>query len=283
MMETKRRGLGRGLEALIPLPTDRKESGVPQLVAIDQIRPSDQQVRRSFDSETLRELAESIRSHGLLQPVLVRRLPDGYQLLAGERRWRAARLAGLERVPALVRDEPDEADRLVLGLIENLQREDLNPIEEAHGIRVLSDQFHLTQEEIASRLGRNRVSIAQSLRLLTGCPALQSAVAGGSLSAGHARALVGLPGFQDQEHGLKVVLSRRLSVRQTEAWVKRYVPPRPRLPVASSRSALEKLATELQSALGLDVKLTGSLRRGRVTLSYNSKEELQGLYDKLTR
>lgn len=282
MMETKRRGLGRGLESLIPLPTDRRESGVPQMVAIDQIRPSDQQVRRSFDSEALRELAESIRSHGLLQPVLVRRLPDGYQLLAGERRWRAARLAGLERVPALVRDEPEEADRLVLGLIENLQREDLNPIEEAHGIRVLSDQFHLTQEEIAARLGKNRVSIAQSLRLLTACPALQSAVAGGSLSAGHARALVGLPGFQDQEHGLKVVLSRRLSVRQTEAWVKRYIPPRPRLPAASSRSALEKLATGLQSTLGLEVKITGSLRRGRVVLNYKSKEELQGLYDKLT-
>jgi len=276
MMETKRRGLGRGLESLIPLPTDRRESGVPQMVAIDQIRPSDQQVRRSFDSEALRELAESIRSHGLLQPVLVRRLPDGYQLLAGERRWRAARLAGLERVPALVRDEPEEADRLVLGLIENLQRE------EAHGIRVLSDQFHLTQEEIAARLGKNRVSIAQSLRLLTACPALQSAVAGGSLSAGHARALVGLPGFQDQEHGLKVVLSRRLSVRQTEAWVKRYIPPRPRLPAASSRSALEKLATGLQSTLGLEVKITGSLRRGRVVLNYKSKEELQGLYDKLT-
>ncbi|MDQ6919409.1 MAG: ParB/RepB/Spo0J family partition protein [Candidatus Dormibacteraeota bacterium] len=281
-METKRRGLGRGLESLIPLPTDRRESGVPQLVAIDQIRPSDQQVRRSFDSEALRELAESIRSHGLLQPVLVRRLADGYQLLAGERRWRAARLAGLERVPALVRDEPDEADRLVLGLIENLQREDLNPIEEAHGIRLLSDQFHLTQEEIAGRLGRNRVSIAQSLRLLTACPALQSAVAGGSLSAGHARALVGLPGFQDQEHGLKVVLSRRLSVRQTEAWVKRYVLPRPRIPAASSRSALQKIATDLESALGLGVKVTGSLRRGRVTVTYNSKEDLQRLYDKLT-
>jgi ParB family chromosome partitioning protein len=169
-----------------------------------------------------------------------------------------------------------------LGLIENLQREDLNPIEEAHGIRVLSDQFHLTQEEIASRLGRNRVSIAQSLRLLTACPALQSAVAGGSLSAGHARALVGLPGFQDQEHGLKVVLSRRLSVRQTEAWVKRYVPPRPRIPVASSRPALQKLAADLQEALGLEVRVTGSLRRGRVALTYNSKEELQRLYDKLT-
>jgi ParB family transcriptional regulator, chromosome partitioning protein len=282
MMETKRRGLGRGLESLIPLPSGRRESGVPQLVAIDQIRPSDQQVRRSFDSEALRELAESIRSHGLLQPVLVRRLADGYQLLAGERRWRAARLAGLERVPALVRDEPDEAGRLVLGLIENLQRADLNPIEEAHGIRMLADQFHLTQEEIATRLGRNRVSITQSLRLLTACPALQSAVSGGSLSPGHARALVGLPGFQDQEHGLKVVLSRRLSVRQTEAWVKRYVPARPRIPAASSRSALQKLAAELTASLGREVRVSGSLRRGRVVLSYNSKEELQGLYEKLT-
>jgi ParB family chromosome partitioning protein len=282
MMETKRRGLGRGLQALIPLPTDRRETGVPQLIAIDQIRPSDQQVRRTFNPEALRELADSIRQNGLLQPVLVRRLADGYQLLAGERRWRAARLAGVERVPALVRDEPDEAGRLILGLIENLQREDLNPIEEAAGIRILSDQFHLTQEEIAAKLGRNRVSIAQSMRLLSACPALQSAVASGSLSAGHARALVGLPGFEDQEHGLKVVLSRRLSVRQTESWVKRYVPPRPRIPSASSRSSLDRLAAEIQEALGAEVRITGSLRRGRIALSYNSKEQLQGLYDKLT-
>jgi ParB family chromosome partitioning protein len=283
MMETKRRGLGRGLQALIPLPSDRRESGVPQLIATDQIRPSDQQVRRTFNPEALRELADSIRQNGLLQPVLVRRLADGYQLLAGERRWRAARLAGVERVPALVRDEPEEAGRLILGLIENLQREDLNPIEEAAGIRLLSDQFHLTQEEIAARLGRNRVSIAQSMRLLSACPALQSAVASGSLSAGHARALVGLPGFEDQEHGLKVVLSRRLSVRQTEAWVKRYVPPRPRIPSASSRNSLDRLAAELQAALEVEVRVTGSLRRGRLVLSYNSKEQLQGLYDKLTR
>jgi len=282
MMETKRRGLGRGLQALIPLPTDRRESGVSQLIAIDQIQPSDQQLRRTFHPEALRELADSIRLNGLLQPVLVRRLADGYQLLAGERRWRAARLAGLERVPALVRDEPDEAGRLILGLIENLQREDLNPIEEAAGIRLLSDQFHLTQEEIAARLGRNRVSIAQSMRLLSACPALQSAVASGSLSAGHARALVGLPGFDDQEHGLKVVLSRRLSVRQTEAWVKRYIPPRPRIPSPSSRSSLERLAAEIQAAIGVEVRITGSLRRGRVVLAYNSKEQLQSLSDKLT-
>ena len=282
MMGTKRRGLGRGLESLIPLPADRRESGVAQLVAIDQIRPSDQQVRRSFDPEALRELAESIRGHGLLQPVLVRRLADGYQLLAGERRWRAAKLAGLERVPALVRDEPEEASRLVLGLIENLQRQDLNPIEEAHGIRTLMDQFGLTQEEVASRLGRNRVSIAQSMRLLSACPAVQSAVAAGSLSAGHARALVGLSGFQDQEHGLKVVLGRRLSVRQTEAWVKRYLPPRPRIPAASSRPALDRLQAEIGTALEMAVKVSGSLRRGRVVISYGSKEELQSLYAKLT-
>jgi ParB family transcriptional regulator, chromosome partitioning protein len=282
MMETKRRGLGRGLESLIPLPTDRHESGVPQMVAVDQIRPSDQQVRRSFEPEALRELAESIRSHGLLQPVLVRRLADGYQLLAGERRWRAARLAGLERVPALVRDEPQESERLVLGLIENLQRRDLNPIEEAHGIRALGDQFHLTQEEIAARLGKNRVSIAQSLRLLNACPSVQSAVASGALSAGHARALVGLPGQEDQEHGLKVVLGRRLSVRQAEAWVKRYLPPRPRIPADSSRPALAKLGAELEAALGLPVKVTGSQRRGKVTLTYRSKEDLQRIYGKLT-
>ncbi|HVD01083.1 MAG TPA: ParB/RepB/Spo0J family partition protein [Candidatus Dormibacteraeota bacterium] len=281
-METKRRGLGRGLESLIPLPTDRHESGVPQLVAIDQIRPSDQQVRRSFDPEALRELAESIRSHGLLQPLLLRRLADGYQLLAGERRWRAARLAGVDRVPALVRDEPGEAERLVLGLIENLQRQDLNPIEEAHGIRALSDQFRLTQEEIAARLGRNRVSIAQALRLLTACPAVQSAVAAGALTAGHARALVGLPGFDEQEHGLKVVLGRRLSVRQTEAWVKRYLPPRPRLITDSSRTALARLAAELEAAIGLSVKLTGSPRRGKVAIAYGSQEDLQRLYGKLT-
>ena len=282
MISTKRRGLGRGLDSLIPLPTDRQESGVPQLVPIDQVRPSDQQVRRSFEPEAIRELADSIRSRGLLQPILVRRLADGYQLLAGERRWRAARLAGLDRVPALVRDEPDESERLLLGLIENLQRQDLNPIEEAHGIQALAERFHLTQEEIASRLGRNRVSISQSLRLLAACPAVQSAVASGALTAGHGRALVGLPGSTDQEHGLKVVLGRRLSVRQTEAWVKRYLPPRPRLPRATSRPELDTLEAELGGALGMAVRLTGGVRRGRLTITYRSKEDLQSLYGKLT-
>ncbi len=282
MMEVKRRGLGRGLDALIPLPTDRLESGVPQLIAVDQIKPSDQQVRRVFNADAIRDLADSIRDHGLLQPVLVRRLPDGYQLLAGERRWQAARLAGVTRIPALVREAPDESTRLVLGLIENLQREDLNPIEEAHGLRMLIDQFGLTQEEIANRVGRNRVSVAQALRLLTACPALQSAVASGALTAGHGRALAGLPTFSDQERGMKVALARRLSVRQTEAWVKGYVPGKA-LPTSTGRpGALARLGDELSAALGTPVKLTGSLGQGKVTIAYASKEALRSIADKLT-
>jgi len=281
MMETKRRGLGRGLESLIPLPTDRRDSSVPQLVAIDQIQPSDQQVRRSFDSEALRELADSIRIHGLLQPVLLRRLSDGYQLLAGERRWRAARLAGVERIPALVREEAQEAGRLVLGLIENLQREDLNPIEEAHGIRMLLDQFGLTHEEVAARLGKSRVAITQAMRLLTGCPAVQSAVAARSISAGHGRALVGLPDSAAQELGLKVVLGRRLSVRQTEAWARHYSPPRITARPPSQAGAVEQVAVEIGSALGAGVTIRGSLRKGQLVIKFNSRDELQRLYEKL--
>lgn len=283
MMEVKRHGLGRGLDALIPLPTDRLESGVPQLIAVDQIKPSDQQVRRVFNAEAIRDLADSIRDHGLLQPVLVRRLPDGYQLLAGERRWRAARLAGVTRIPALVREAPDESTRLVVGLIENLQREDLNPIEEAHGLRMLIDQFGLTQEEIANRVGRNRVSVAQALRLLSACPAIQSAVASGALSAGHGRALAGLPTFPDQEHGMKVALARRLSVRQTEAWVKHHVPTRAPSSVPARPGALARLAAELSLALGTQVRVTGSLRQGKVSITYASRDSLQTIANKLTR
>ncbi len=282
MMEAKRRGLGRGLEALIPLPSDGRESGVPQLIAVDQIRPSSQQLRRSFEAEPLRELADSIRRHGVLQPVIVRALPDGYELLAGERRWRAARLAGQTRIPALVRNEPDDLDRLVIGLIENLQRADLNPLEEAHGVRALIDQYGLTQEEVALRLGKNRVSVAQALRLLQTCPAVQSALATGALNAGHARALAGLPDAAAQERGLKVVLGRRLSVRQAEAWVKTYQPALPRRRPSDAQGALEQLTVEVQDALGVPVAITGSLRRGRVCLSYSSRDELQRLYEKLT-
>src|SRR6266536_838177 len=209
------RGLGRGLDALIPMSRGG-DVLVPQMIAVDQIRPSRQQVRSRFDAEPLGELAESIRLHGVLQPILVRRLVEGYELIAGERRWRAARLAGLNTVPAVIRAGAGDDEQLVLGLIENLQRTDLDPIEEARGLRRLIEEFGLTHEEVAQRLGKHRVSVTQSLRLLGGCAAVQSAIASGVIAAGHARALIALDTQAAQEHGLKVVVARHLSVRQTE-------------------------------------------------------------------
>jgi ParB family transcriptional regulator, chromosome partitioning protein len=280
MTRARQRGLGRGLEALIPL-SGREETGVPQMVAVDQVRPSPQQMRRHFAAEPLRELAESIRAHGLLQPILVRRLPDGYELIAGERRLRAARMAGLDRIPAMVRD-PGEEDQLLLGLVENLQRQDLDPIEEAKGIRELIDRFGLTHEEAASRLGKHRVAVSQALRLLNGCPALLSATSAGAISAGHARALVGLPSHAAQEHGLKVVLARQLSVRQTERWVRSYQPERAarRRPRASS-AELAELAAELTEAIGSAVRITGGHARGRLIVEYASQEELDAVCERL--
>lgn len=252
---------------------------VPQMIAIDQIRPSRQQVRARFDAEPLGELAESIRLHGVLQPLLVRPLADGYELIAGERRWRAARLAGLQTVPAVVRGDAGNDEQLVLGLIENLQRTDLDPIEEARGLRRLIEEFGLTHEEVAMRLGKHRVSVTQSLRLLGGCPAVQSAVASGVISAGHARALIVLAGQAAQEQGLKVVIAKHLSVRQTENWVRTYRPQR--RTHRESSVELRAIAADIESSLGVPVKLTGSLNRGILEMRYSSREELERVCAKL--
>jgi ParB family transcriptional regulator, chromosome partitioning protein len=278
MSQSRLRGLGRGLEALIPMSREG-EALVPQMIAIDQIRPSHQQVRTRFDAEPLGELAESIRLHGVLQPILVRKLADGYELIAGERRWRAARLAGLTAVPAVVRSSAGNDEQLVLGLIENLQRADLDPIEEARGLRRLTDDFGLTHEEVAQRIGKHRVSVTQSLRLLAGCAAIQSAVASGVISAGHARALVALDGQGAQEHGLKVVIARHLSVRQAENWVRTYRPRRKQR--VDSTAELRAIGADIEAKLGLPVKLTGSLNRGRIELRYSSREEMERVCAKL--
>ena len=278
MRHLRPRGLGRGLEALIPTSRDGGAM-VPQMIAVDQIRPSQQQVRTRFDSEPLGELAESIRKHGVLQPLLVRKHMDGYELIAGERRWRAARIAGLTSVPAGVRKETDADQQLVLGLIENLQRADLDPIEEARGLHRLTEEFGLTHEEVASRIGKNRVSVTQSLRLLTASPAVQSAVGAGAISAGHARALIGLESVQAQEHGLKVVLGRRLSVRQTENWVRTYRPRR--VGVRGESAELRALGADIEARLGLPVKFKGTGNRGRLEIRYSSREELERVCAKL--
>jgi len=255
------------------------EALVPQMIAVDQIRPSRQQVRSRFEAEPLGELAESIRLHGVLQPILVRKLTDGFELIAGERRWRAARLAGLGQVPAVVRSEAGNDEQLVLGLIENLQRTDLDPIEGARGLRRLIEEFGLTHEEVAQRLGKHRVSVTQSLRLLTGCAAVQSAVASGVITAGHARALVALETQAAQEHGLKVVVAKHLSVRQTENWVRTYRPRR--RSHADSSAELRAVAADVESTLGLPVSLTGSLNRGKIELRYSTREELERVCAKL--
>jgi ParB family chromosome partitioning protein len=276
-MKQRIRGLGRGLDSLIP--TREGDVMVPQMVAVDQIRPSHQQVRTRFDAEPLGELAQSIRRHGVLQPILVRRLADGYELIAGERRWRAAKLAGLSAIPAVVRFDDGNDAQLVLGLIENLQRADLDPIEEAGGLKRLTEEFGLTHEEVAEKIGKHRVSVSQSLRLLNGCAAIQSSVASGVISAGHARALIGLESQAAQEHGLKVVIARRLSVRQTENWVRTYKPRRKR--AGDGSAELRSLAAEVESRLGLPAKITGSMNRGKVELTYSSREELERVCAKL--
>src|SRR6266849_1711458 len=252
MSQPRPRGLGRGLDALIPMSSEG-EALVPRMIAVDQIRPSRQQVRSRFEAEPLGELAESIRLHGVLQPLLVRPLGDGYELIAGERRWRAARLAGLRTVPAVVRADANSDEQLVLGLIENLQRTDLDPIEEARGLRRLIEEFALTHEEVAQRLGKHRVSVTQSMRLLSGCPAVQSAVASGVITAGHARALIVLAGQPAQEQGLKVVIAKHLSVRQAENWVRTYRPRRKQR--VDSTAELRAIAADVESKLGLPIKL----------------------------
>jgi ParB family chromosome partitioning protein len=278
MTQSRARGLGRGLDALIPMSRDG-EAMVPQMIAVDQIRPSHQQVRTRFDAEPLGELAESIRQHGVLQPLLVRRRADGYELIAGERRWRAARLAGLSAVPAVVRTDAGNDAQLVLGLIENLQRTDLDPIEEAHGLKRLTEEFGLTHDEVAQRIGKHRVSVTQSLRLLGGCAAIQSSVASGAITAGHARALIALDSQAAQEHGLKVVIAKRLSVRQTENWVRTYKPRR--LARGDAPAELRRIATEAESRLGVPVKISGTLKRGKIELRYSSQEELERVCAKL--
>jgi ParB family chromosome partitioning protein len=290
MSRQRGRALGRGLEALIPTSpgSEGRDAGLPQYINVDQVKPSPEQMRRTFPAESLRELADSIRQHGILQPVLVRPLPDGYELIAGERRLRAARLAGIERIPAIIRHDADTQDSLLLGLIENLQREDLDPIEEARGIRRLIDQFGLTHEDAAARLGKHRVAVTQALRLLNACPAVLSATAAGAISAGHARALVGLTSPEAQEQGLKVVLGRHLSVRDAERWVRDYQPPQPRRrpePVANAAEApespndqtLAEVAKQLAERFGDAATVTGSRGQGHVTLRYSTSDELDDL------
>ena len=277
-------GLGRGLAALIPQRIETRATATD--IPIASIRPNPEQPRRRFSDAEMATLTASVREHGVLQPVLVAETLDGYQLIAGERRVRAAAAAGLERIPAVVR-HLDDRERLELALIENLQREDLDPIETAHGFRRLIDDLGLTHEAVAERVGRARSTVANTLRLLDLAPVVQAAIADGSITEGHGRALGGLSP-EHQEHVLGAVIEQELSVRQTEELVRRLREPKTSMNgeyADEQRSAdpdLERIEEDLRRSLGTKVSLARSRRGGRIVIEYYSDEELGRLYDRLT-
>ena len=275
-------GLGRGLASLIP----QRSSGQAGILEIPtaRIRPNPHQPRKRFDPDSLATLMTSIKEHGVIQPILVTETIDGYQLVAGERRLRAAQAAGLDRIPAVVRHLADR-DQLELALVENLQREDLDPIETADAYRRLIQEFGFTQDDLAGRVGRARSTIANTLRLLDLAPGIQTAIAEGRITEGHGRALGGLA-TELQDRVLDSVLRQELSVRQTEELVRRLREPKPDLAAAAANHPadpdLQRVEEDLRRALGTKVSLARSRRGGRIVIEYYSDEELGRLYERLT-
>jgi ParB family chromosome partitioning protein len=274
-------GLGRGLAALIPQRSANQPVSLD--ISISRIRPNPLQPRKRFDADGLAALSASIAEHGVLQPIVVTETIDGYQLVAGERRVRAAQAAGLERIPAVIRQLADR-EQLEVALVENLQREDLDPLETADAYRQLIEEFGFSQDDLASRVGRARSTVANTLRLLDLAPGVQAAVATGRLSEGHGRALGGLqPEIQDRV--LDSVIGQDLSVRQTEELVRRLREPKadPGGPLARrSDPDLERVEEDLRRSLGTKVSLARSRRGGRIVIEYYSDEELGRLYERLT-
>jgi ParB family chromosome partitioning protein len=274
-------GLGRGLDALIP--STRDERGVLE-IAIDRVERNPNQPRASFDEAQLGELAASIAVHGVLQPVIVRALADGgYQLIAGERRLRAAKIAGLGTIPAVVRDSTEDIDSLELALIENLQREDLNAIEAALAYRVLIDRFGLTHEAVARQVGKSRVAVSNALRLLELAPETRQAIVDGRISEGHGRALAAITIAELQRAALAVVLERQLSVRQTEELVRRKRDEAPARERHALSHDLQDLEAQLRGILATKVGIVRTRRGGRLVIDFYSDEELDRLYSIITR
>jgi ParB family transcriptional regulator, chromosome partitioning protein len=287
----KRPALGRGLSALIPeAPADAAASppapaaprGVPLEVDLDRILPNPRQPRLQMEQGPLEELAQSIRANGIIQPILVRRSGDRFEIIAGERRWRAAQIAGLLRVPVIVREIAD--DRLLqVALIENIQRENLNPIDEATAYRRLLDECAMTQEALADSVGKDRASIANHLRLLRLPADVQRQVSTGALSMGHARALVALENPITLKKAADDVLARALSVRETEALVRRLTAPPAPAPVAAVKDVHTREAEDvLKLALGTRVRIVRKGKGGKVEIDFVSEDELNRIYEHIT-
>ncbi len=272
-------GLGRGLNALLGDPDLSPQGEGAVSLPISQVEPGLNQPRKRFDPDTLADLADSIRVHGVIQPLTVRRLASGYyQIIAGERRWRAAKEAGLSEVPAVI-IEADDRKVMEIGLIENLQREDLNPAEEARGYQALIQEFGLTQEEVAERMGKSRPAIANMLRLLALPEDLMKLLEDGSLSAGHARAILAAPSPALQRKAAKKVVEGQLSVRQTEALVKALQAEKRDKPKQDDEVLLYlgEMEKELSGRLGRKVKIAPKGKKGKIELEYYNDQDLEGL------
>ena len=282
MASKKPSGLGKGLGALLGADMMETESNGSLYLPISQVESCSGQPRKHFDEESLQELADSITEHGIIQPLTVRKLASGYyQIIAGERRWRAARLAGLQEVPVIVM-EADDRKAAELAMIENLQREDLNPMEEAAGFQSLIENYHMTQEEAAQQVGKSRSAVTNALRLLGLTPAVRKLVEENKLSAGHARALVPLsPSLQ--ESAANAILTGGLSVRQTEALVKRLSAEKkePKKNQAGAVDYLAEAQNELKAKLCRGVKIVSGRKKGRIELEYYGLDDLNDLLDAL--
>ena len=281
-MSNPRRALGRGLDALIP--TAETKAGAAE-IPIARVLPNPHQPRQAISEESLIELAASIREHGVIQPLIVTQVGDEYQIIAGERRWRAAQLAGLTSIPAIIKETTPQ-QMLELALVENIQRADLNPLEEAGAYRQLMDEFGLTQERVAERVGKSRAAVANIVRLLRLPADIQAALAAGRISEGHARALLALPTARLQRHVLAVIEGRGLSVRQTEALVHQLEAEAAEgeADVEANRAPLlspqdQDVVDRFQSRLGTKVNLVRGKKGGRLVIHFYSEEELQAIFE----
>lgn len=273
-----KKGLGKGLGALISTANEETNTGVVEL-RINEIEPNAGQPRKKFDDEKLLQLSDSIKQHGIVQPIIVRKEDNIYKIVAGERRWRAARLAGLTSVPVIIKDVNNK-QVMEMALIENIQREDLNPIEEAEAYERLLNEYDLTQEELSKSIGKNRSTIANILRLLSLCEEIKEFVISGEISSGHARALLTISDKKVQEKLCKEIIDKNLSVRETENLVKRFLVEKKEVQKASSQDEnILRIEDDLKKILGTKVKLINNNKKGKILIEYYSGDELERILE----
>lgn len=283
MVKKAKPGLGKGLDLLIPKsePVEEKKTADPQVLKISQVEPNRNQPRKQFDKESLQELAGSIKQYGIIQPIIVAKKEDYYEIIAGERRWRAAKMAGLKEVPVVIK-EYSEKEIAEISLIENIQRENLNPIEEAKAYKSLIEEYNLTQEELSERISKSRTQITNTMRLLKLHDKVQKMLIDGSISAGHARALLGLEIQEEQLLTAQKIVAENLSVRQTEDLVRQINnPPKSKKAAPKIKNSVfyKDLERRMTEALGTKVKINQKEQgKGRIEISYFSEDELDRIF-----